>query len=481
MKLIPAEKKSDLFFKIIENPHTCSRKEWLLAEIKNLTREARGDFNSVIENIWFPNSEFCLFFENKNSEIIAYSLAGWLEQHKVAIIYSTIVKEAYQEKGLSLLLNHKLIKKLFFNNFLKPFYLVARTANPIIIGMMAKYLNAYPSPFRKIASGEEIEITKKAVNSLSPECDFDSKNFVIKKAFGKDKELPSEFKKIYYYSEEINKFCNTYLEYEKKEGNAFMVIGKVDFGKFIRYCFITHSPDNNSKEREKQFWAKYFRVYDTLNESISYKNLLKEVSSNIEFHDSSRVLDLGCGTGNLYNSLNKNIFYVGIDLNDVALNIAKNQIANYKKAYLIKCDIKNTCFKDSVFDSVISNNVLYTLNKKDILLVLKEIRRIIKPKGKFTATGLIEGFSPLMIYFDTLIKELKCYGIYKTIIHWIKTLPSAIKIIYYNIKHLKNNKKNFSFFSIDFINKIFIESSFNILEIKKVYANQALLVRAKRG
>jgi len=86
-----------------------------------------------------------------------------------------------------------------------------------------------------------------------------------------------------------------------------------------------------------------------------------------------------------------------------------------------------------------------------------------------------------MIYFDTLIKELKCYGIYKTIIHWIKTLPSAIKIIYYNIKHLKNNKKNFSFFSIDFINKIFIESSFNILEIKKVYANQALLVRAKRG
>ena len=68
-----------LIFEIVKNPFRSSQKVSLLEKIKILTREVRGNFDFLIENLWFPRADMCIFFENGKGESVAYSLGGWLE------------------------------------------------------------------------------------------------------------------------------------------------------------------------------------------------------------------------------------------------------------------------------------------------------------------------------------------------------------------------------------------------------------------
>lgn len=55
------------------------------------------------------------------------------------------------------------------------------------------------------------------------------------------------------------------------------------------------------KMLDSQFWAKYFKVYDTLNQLIPYQDLLDLFLKKLELLSSGdkNILDVGSGTGNL--------------------------------------------------------------------------------------------------------------------------------------------------------------------------------------
>lgn len=484
VKLI-SKKFYGLKLKMLLDPTKFSTKEDLVRKIKEITRQVRGDFDSVIDNIWFGKADICMFFENDAGTLVAYSLGGWLEKKKIAIVYSTIVGEKYRKKNLAVILNFILAKQLYSQNKFKWFYCVSRTANPVVTAVMVKYLNAYPSPFREEATSEETKIAKDVAKILSPECLFEEDYFVVRKAFLKDGRLPKEFEHIPFYSEEINSFCSKHLNYEQSQGDAFIMVGKINIFTFLRYFFKEYLAVFSTKyikNFRSKFWRRYFKVYDTLNQSLSYRSLLKKAVSPIKFNEGKRILDLGCGTANLYKLIkDKNISYVGVDVCSEALVLAKEKVsktADKAQVKFVECDVRDLCFEDAYFDDVVSNNVLYTLSKDDIKKTLKEIYRVMKPNaGALVITGMRRSFNPLIIYIDSAVKEIKEYGL-AGLFHLITTLPSSIKLLYYNFVYIRRKKDQYTFFSRYIIENLFKESQFTIKSIEKVYANQAIRVVA---
>jgi ubiquinone/menaquinone biosynthesis C-methylase UbiE len=93
--------------------------------------------------------------------------------------------------------------------------------------------------------------------------------------------------------------------------------------------------------------------------------------------DNPRVLEVGCGTGtfsgtisSVYSSL------TCIDISDPLLRAASER---YQQIDFKKEDIHQTSFPDASFDLVLGCSVLHHL---DWDLALREIRRILKPRGQ---------------------------------------------------------------------------------------------------
>jgi len=93
---------------------------------------------------------------------------------------------------------------------------------------------------------------------------------------------------------------------------------------------------------------------------------------------NAKILDLGCDDGTwtlkLGEKVNtKNLF--GIEINNIAVEIARNKGINVKKGNLNK----KFPFPSNFFDVVHSNQVIEHLDNPDIFL--EEIFRVLKPKG----------------------------------------------------------------------------------------------------
>lgn len=91
-----------------------------------------------------------------------------------------------------------------------------------------------------------------------------------------------------------------------------------------------------------------------------------------------KILDYGCGTGQVVNYLN-NLGYdgYGVDISPLAVN--KSEITQKGKIFLIKSDNK-TPFPDNYFDSVGCSDVLEHCMQPS--KVLEEMIRVLKPEGK---------------------------------------------------------------------------------------------------
>lgn len=105
---------------------------------------------------------------------------------------------------------------------------------------------------------------------------------------------------------------------------------------------------------------------------------------NIDF-SSYRILELGCGNGDLWletsiNLRNREIFLS--DLSEGMLNDAKKRLGD-DFSYL-QIDAENIPFKSDFFNTIIANHVLFYFN--DLDWGLKEIKRVLKENGIFYAS-----------------------------------------------------------------------------------------------
>jgi ubiquinone/menaquinone biosynthesis C-methylase UbiE len=113
------------------------------------------------------------------------------------------------------------------------------------------------------------------------------------------------------------------------------------------------------------------------------------VFDHFELDEGSIVLEVGCGSGLLWLS-NRHRIPAGwqITLTDFSpgmLKTAHEQIGEERFVYQVT-DVQALPFADASFDAVIANHMLYHV--PDLPRALAEIRRVLKPDGRFYASTI---------------------------------------------------------------------------------------------
>jgi ubiquinone/menaquinone biosynthesis C-methylase UbiE len=227
---------------------------------------------------------------------------------------------------------------------------------------------------------------------------------------------------------------------------------------------------------DKLFWERYFKTYDILNEAIPYQKLLEDFIRSLNINEGDLILDAGSGTGNLCIRLKAcGSKPVGFDFSEKAIKI---HLSKDHDAEVYFGDLTHTlAFPNNYFDKIVSNNVLYTINKDIRLDVIKELHRILKPRGKLVIANVHIGFNPFLILLDHLKQSIKLKGIINT----IRDLPGKIcaifKIFYYSFVLITRDRKGrYAFMEEDEQRKLLLQAGFrNVHETIKTYSNQSYL------
>lgn len=102
--------------------------------------------------------------------------------------------------------------------------------------------------------------------------------------------------------------------------------------------------------------------------------------NQIDFSKVNRLLELGCGNGKLWQENRIDLRNREIFLSDISEGMVEEVRNKFGSDFnCIVADVEKIPFKDSYFDSIIANHVLFYLN--DLNLGLKEIDRVLKSDG----------------------------------------------------------------------------------------------------
>lgn len=135
-----------------------------------------------------------------------------------------------------------------------------------------------------------------------------------------------------------------------------------------------------TKKREKILYSllnnpKFFNPFSKYfgDQGIVDEVVREETGSS----GSVKILDLGCGTGNL-SRLFPPMNYIGVDSDEKYINFARE---NYKREFHVMnaSDLK---FSGDAFDMVFSKDLFHHLKDDEFVKVLSEIKRVLKPSGK---------------------------------------------------------------------------------------------------
>jgi ubiquinone/menaquinone biosynthesis C-methylase UbiE len=123
-------------------------------------------------------------------------------------------------------------------------------------------------------------------------------------------------------------------------------------------------------------------------QNAKIEGILKSMELGINW----AVLDLGCGTGFLFQNIAQRVeLLVGIDLSQKALQEAKKHTKNLSNIALVRADADNAPFPDCTFDRVFAITLLQ--NMPDPLKTISEMKRVGKPQAIFAVTGLKKKFT----------------------------------------------------------------------------------------
>jgi len=112
------------------------------------------------------------------------------------------------------------------------------------------------------------------------------------------------------------------------------------------------------------------------------------VFDQLDFPPEGLILELGCGAGALWAENIRRVpdgwEVVLSDLSPGMLEDARRTLGAFRRRFeFMVVDIQAVPFRDSSFDGVIANHMLYHV--PDIAQALSEVRRVLKPGGRFYA------------------------------------------------------------------------------------------------
>lgn len=183
---------------------------------------------------------------------------------------------------------------------------------------------------------------------------------------------------------------NIYFELNEKEKAIFEYkeVLKIDPNHPIAYLVVTMTGENtntNTQEYIEKLFDQYAKTFDeSLVENLKYnvpfliQNEFTSFFGNIQ---KLEILDLGCGTGLIGESLKKSVkSLVGVDLSAKMLQIAekRNIYTRLEKKEIFEMMSND---KESSYDAIIAADVFIYIG--ELNLIFSEVNRLMKNKGLF--------------------------------------------------------------------------------------------------
>ena len=158
---------------------------------------------------------------------------------------------------------------------------------------------------------------------------------------------------------------------------------------------------------------KQYNTPDRLNTRISIHDRYSTnrqgfrnwIASHYQIRDGMSVLELGCGTGEMWADRSGVISRCGrfvlSDLSEGMLHNAKETLQGQTGIEYRVIDIQDIPFADHEFDAVIANMMLYHV--PDLQKGLREVKRVLKPDGTFYCATY--GGNGMMEYICSLFAD----------------------------------------------------------------------------
>ncbi len=145
-----------------------------------------------------------------------------------------------------------------------------------------------------------------------------------------------------------------------------------------------------------RFWNTYSTYYDSIYRLMPYRKMLWDAYQALELEPGLRVLDAGCGTGNLEHFISTKphpaIEVDAVDFSSAMLERARAKCAGLDWVRFSQANLSERLpFDDATFDRVVSIHVLYALDDQDA--TVRELLRVLKPDGKLVLANPKPEFS----------------------------------------------------------------------------------------
>jgi glycosyltransferase involved in cell wall biosynthesis/ubiquinone/menaquinone biosynthesis C-methylase UbiE len=135
---------------------------------------------------------------------------------------------------------------------------------------------------------------------------------------------------------------------------------------------------------------KYFDIHhkkENENLKLERENKLNRAVNLLDLKPGMKVLDIGCGNGELSEIIaGKGCYVWGIDYSSDAVNLSKKRSEELpkdlsKKMKFIEMDATSLDFSDNYFDRIICVDVIEHIYSDTLSLLISEIKRVIKSEG----------------------------------------------------------------------------------------------------
>lgn len=146
----------------------------------------------------------------------------------------------------------------------------------------------------------------------------------------------------------------------------------------------------------KEFAEQQYKTHQNLENRMklwSYgsnpESLPKWIFSKIQLQEYEKVLELGCGTGQLwlenFNTIPLTCSIILSDFSEKMIKKAEENLQPYKLPITYEIiDAEKIPYPDKTFDVVVGCHMLYHIS--NIQKTLKSVKKILKPGGRFIAT-----------------------------------------------------------------------------------------------
>jgi len=149
-----------------------------------------------------------------------------------------------------------------------------------------------------------------------------------------------------------------------------------------------------TKEQAKRTYDKISRIYDLITGPFERK--FRDMGLNqLDVKEGETVLEIGFGTGHCLEEIAKRVGEngkaYGIDISSRMLDITRKRMEKKRLADTVEfyCgDAMSMPYEDNMFDVVFMSFTLELFDTPEIPAVLKEIKRVLKPKGRLGVVSM---------------------------------------------------------------------------------------------